>query len=32
MQVAGRTVAAGVYFCQVKDDKERQQKKVVITR
>jgi hypothetical protein len=28
----GRTVAAGVYFCQVETGKERQQKKVVLTR
>jgi hypothetical protein len=28
----GRTVAAGIYFCQVENGKERQQKKVVLTR
>jgi hypothetical protein len=27
----GRTVAGGVYFCQVETGKERQQKKVVLT-
>jgi flagellar hook assembly protein FlgD len=26
----GRTVAAGIYFCQVESGKERQQKKVVL--